>query len=143
MRSLVLDELTTRETAAVRSYLAAQAEFSGVEGLYWLKLPRRLWSDRQKQARADGLPGTRDYRLAVDAGPDWVRLELLVRSETLDNPGGGQATAGQVLFVLEWAEDMARELGLTTCVTLGKPADSPRAAASAEERTAPTKEGNR
>ena len=115
MRSLVLDELTAREAAAVRAYLAAQAEFSGVEGLYWLELPPGLWAGNQNQAHANGVPGAGSYRLAVEAGPNWVRFELLIRSETLANPGGGQATAGQTLFVLDWADRMARELGLITC----------------------------
>jgi hypothetical protein len=115
VRSLVLDELTPREAAAVKDYLAARLEFSGVEGLHWLKLPGELWADRQREARARGLPGTESYRLAVELGPDWVRFELLVRAETLANPGGGQATAEQALFILEWADRMARELNLVTC----------------------------
>jgi microcystin degradation protein MlrC len=125
MRSLLLDELTPREAAAARDWLAARAEFSGVEGLYWLRLPRGLWADRQRQAHAGGIPGAGSFRMAVEAGPAQVRFELLVRAETLDNPGGGQATAGQTLFILEWADRMARELGLLTC------ADSPPAATKA------------
>jgi hypothetical protein len=116
MRSLMRDELTPREAAAARAYLADRAETSGVEGIFWLKLPARLWAVKQSRARASGLPGTESYQLAVETGPDWVRFELLVRSETLANPGGGQATAGQALFVLDWADRMARELGLVTCV---------------------------
>jgi hypothetical protein len=115
MRSLMLDELTPREAAAARTYLAARAEPSGVEGIFWLKLPARLWAEKQSRARASGLPGTESFQLAVETGPDWVRFELLVRSETLASPGGGQATAGQALFVLDWADRMARELGLVTC----------------------------
>jgi hypothetical protein len=113
MRSLVLDELTPREAAAAQAYLAAQAEFSGVEGLYWLGLPPDLWGCRQIQAHQNGM--AESYRLAVEAGPKWVRFELLVRSETLVNHGGAQATPGQVLYILDWADRMARELGLITC----------------------------
>ena len=113
MRSLVLDELTTREAAAAEAYLAAQAELSGVEGLYWLKLPPDLWEKCQIQAHRSGT--AESYRLAVEIGPEWVRFELLVRSETLANHGGAQATPEQVLYVLNWADKMARELGLVTC----------------------------
>jgi len=113
MRSLLLDELTGREALAVRGYLAARAEFAGVEGLYWLKLPPELWAESQIRAR--GLPGAESYRLAVELGPDWVRFELLVRAETVANPGGGQATAEQSLYILDWADRMARELGLVAC----------------------------
>ena len=117
MRSLMLDDLTFLETAAARGYLANRAVFSGVEGLYWLKLPRSLWAEPQLRANASGCPGTNTFRLAVETGPSWVKFELLVRSETLANPGSGQATPEQALFVLEWADRMAQELGLVTCVT--------------------------
>jgi hypothetical protein len=118
MRSLVLDELTPNEAAAARGYLAARAEFSGVEGLYWLQLPTELLADKQIQAQAGGLPGAESYRLAVEAGRDWVRFGLLVRAQTVANPGGGQATAEQALYILDWADRMARELGLTICADL-------------------------
>jgi len=113
MRSLVLDELTPREAAAAQAYLKAQAEISGVEGLYWLMLPRELWESRQIKAQQSG--EAQAYRLAVEAGPEWVRFELLIRSETLANHGGAQATAGQALYILDWADRMARELGFLTC----------------------------
>jgi hypothetical protein len=118
MRSLMLDELTPQEAAAARSYLAARAEFSGVEGLYWLKLPPALWTDNQIRAHESGLPGAESYRLAVETGLNWLRFELLVRAETVANPGSGQATAEQALYVLDWADRMARELGLSTCADL-------------------------
>ena len=121
MRSLVLDELTPQEMAAVKGYLAARAEFSGVADLYWLKLPRELWADPQRQANARGLPGAETYRMAVETGPDWARFELLVRAETLANPGSAQATAEQALFILEWADRMAGELGLLTCFSPNRP----------------------
>jgi len=129
MRSLVLDELTLEEVTAVRDYLAARAESSGVEGLYWLKLPPELWSDYQVRAHERGIPES--YRLAVETGPEWVRFELLVRAETLANPGSAQATTGQVIYVLEWADRMALELGLITCASL-----------PAKEQALTTPEGN-
>jgi len=116
MRALMLDELTPGETAAARTYLMDQAEFSGVEGLYWLKLPPELWSDHQKEVHESGIPGSESYRLAVETGPKWVRFELLVRAETLTNPGSAQATTEQALYILGWADKMARKLGLVTCV---------------------------
>ena len=118
MRALMLDELTTGEVTAVRAYLTAQAEFSGVDGLYWLTLPPDLWSDHQKEAHASGIPGSESYRLAVETGAKWVRFELLVRAETMTNPGSAQATTEQALYILGWADRMARELGLVTCVDL-------------------------
>ena len=116
MRSLMLDELAPWEISAVKDYLAEQAEFSGVADLYWLNLPRELWADRQRRANNGCLPGAESYRLAVETGGSWVRFELLVRSETLANHGSDLVTAEQALFVLEWADRMARQLDLVTCL---------------------------
>ena len=116
MRSLMLDELASWEMAAVKDYLAVQAEFSGVTGLYWLSLPSELWADSQRQAHTGRLPGAESYRLAVETGASWVRFELLVRSETLANHGSGPVTAEQALFVFKWAESMAKQLNLVTCL---------------------------
>ena len=116
MRSLLFDELLEPEIDAVTDYLEQNAESSGIEDLYWITLPPELWGDIQRQAHQDEnwLEGG-SYRLAVEVGPDWVRFELLVRSEGLRNIGGGQADEPQVMFVLRWADEMARKLNLMPC----------------------------
>jgi hypothetical protein len=113
MRSILLDELLEPEIDAVIDYLDRQARPSGIEGLYWLPLTRELWNETQLQGWEDeSWTEGGDYRFAVEVGPAWVRFELLVRSESLLNIGGGQADERQALFVLRWADDMARKLNL-------------------------------
>lgn len=115
MRSILFDELLDQEVDEVRAYLTRNAKPSGVEDLFWIALDRDIWTEAQKQAWADEevLEG---FRFAVELGPDWIRFELLIRSETLRNLGGGQADEAQTLFVLRWANEMARRLNLVSCV---------------------------
>lgn len=117
MRSILLDELLPREVAAIKEYLAANATPSGVEDLYWLDLPKTLWNENQIACVESGLRDSpKNFRLAIEAGAGWIRFELLVRSDCLHNLGGGQADARQVLFALNWADKMAVELNLTSCL---------------------------
>ena len=120
MRSILLDELLGPEMVAIGRYLDENAIPSGIENLYWIELDRELWSEEQVRAQADTsvLEGE-NFRLAVELGPDWVRFELLVRSEGLLNIGGGQADERQALFVLRWADAMARKLNLVACCNCG------------------------
>lgn len=117
MRSILLDELRAQEVAEVKEYLKTKAAPSGVEDLFWLDLPRDLWNENQIDGFESGLPeAAKTFRLAVEVGQDWVRFELLVRSDSLHNIGGGQADERQVMFALKWADKMAMDLSLTSCL---------------------------
>lgn len=118
MRSLVFDELMEPEIKAVLDFLDREAVSSGLENLYWLPLPQDLWNPAQVQAAEAGGEDWSDsesYRTAIEVGPDWVRFELLVRSESILNLGGGQADECQAMHILRWADNMAVKLGLTAC----------------------------
>lgn len=117
MRSFLFDELIETEIEAVKKYLDQTAVPSGLENLYWLPLPRELWNQNQLDGRKEsGWMDGDEFRLAVEVGPDWVKFELLVRSEGLLNIGGGQADEKQSMYVLFWADEMARKLNLSTCL---------------------------
>jgi hypothetical protein len=114
MRSILIDELSDEEVLAVRAYLNQKATPSGVEDLYWIPLERDLWNSTQIAAHTDEQEKVeaRSFRFAVELGPEWVRFEMLVRSEGLRNLGGGQADERQGLFLLGWIDEMARQLHL-------------------------------
>lgn len=117
MRSILLDELLPKEVAAIKEYLMAKARPSGVEDLYWLELPKTQWNENQIACVESGLRDSpQSFRLAIEVGADWVRFELLVRSDCLHNIGGGQADERQALFTLNWANKMAVELNLVACL---------------------------
>ncbi len=116
MRSIFFDELLKPEVEAVAAYLGREARPSGLENLFWLPLPTDLWNDRQKTQADQGRSGEAvSFRFAVELGPEWVRFELFLRSEGLRDIGGTPADARQSLFLLTWADEMARNLNLVSC----------------------------
>lgn len=119
MRSILFDELRNSETEAVIEYLERESVPSGLEGLYWIPVPKELGNDIQKDLNEENEEV--GLKLAVEVGPDWVRFELLLRSDSLINTGGGPADERQVMFILAWADKMARELKLHSCI----PPESP------------------
>jgi hypothetical protein len=114
MRSILIDELSDAEVILVRDYLNRKASPSGVEDLYWIPLARDLWNSAQITAHTDEQEKVeaQSFRFAVELGPEWVRFEMLVRSEGLRNLGGGQADERQALFLLAWIDEMACHLHL-------------------------------
>ncbi|MBU0515955.1 MAG: hypothetical protein KJ621_14405 [Proteobacteria bacterium] len=110
MRQLLLDELSAEDVDRIRRWLADNAEASGLEGVYWVDVPEDLLSDRQRTEA-----GGRPYSFAVEVGPDYVKLEFLVRSRySLHHPGTDFATAPQRLFILEYSDRMLQELKVRT-----------------------------
>ena len=117
MRSYLFDELLESEIDAVRDYLNQHAVPSGIKDLYWIPLEADLWNEGQMQALSQGSPSlAHGYRLAVELGDDWVKFELLVRTEGVLNVGGGPADERQALFLFRWANEMATQLGLASCL---------------------------
>ncbi len=112
MRSILIDELLDEEVIQVRDYLNRHAVPSGLADLYWIPLERDLWNETQLSAHHDEQEKVeaRSFRFAVELGSDWVRFEMLVRSEGLRNLGGGQADQRQALFLLAWADEMTNQL---------------------------------
>lgn len=111
MRSILLDELRADEIEAAHQYLAREARPSDLEGLYWIDLPTTLWNNTQQA----GSRSEEGYKIAVEVEPDQIRFELLVRSDSLANLGGGPADPKQALFILNWADRMAEILNFTSC----------------------------
>lgn len=114
MRSILIDELSDEEVILVRDYLSRLAVPSGIEDLYWIPLDKDLWNAAQLAAHTDEQEKVeaQSFRFAVELGSDWVRFEMLVRSEGLRNLGGGQADQRQALFLLDWVDEMASRLNL-------------------------------
>lgn len=121
MRSILFDELNYTEIEAVTEYMEKEAIPSGLEGLYWIPLPEEFWNVIQHEGLKEEGREASGFKLAAEVGQEWVRFELLVRSGSLINTGGGPADSRQVMFILSWADKMARELNLQSCGSLENP----------------------
>ena len=110
MKAYLIDELPADDVARIKSFLAERAARSGVEGLYWLRIPDDLLSHTQYAHE-----GCRPHVCAVEVGADWVKFELLVRSSTtMRCTCPGYCTDPQRRFVIDFADHMISQLASAT-----------------------------
>jgi hypothetical protein len=112
MRVLVLDELKEDEIKSVTSYLAENTTVGPIDGLFWLYLPHEILSPTQQALSPKAGP----YKISIEVGGSYARFELLVRGDMISNEGGGLTTLEQANFVYNFADQLARDLNLITCV---------------------------
>ena len=110
MRQYQLDEISSKDIPRVRDYLQDHALASKLDGIWWVDLPEDLFSPEQFAH-----PQCRPFRFAVELGDDFVRFELLIRSEqTMRCACIGYATRGQRDFILAFADRLVEDLSLRT-----------------------------
>ncbi len=110
MRQYLLDEISRPDIPRVRDYLQDHALASSLEDLWWVDLPEDLLNPEQFAH-----PDCRPFRFAVELGDDFVRFELLIRSQqTMRCACIGYATRGQRDFILAFADRLVEDLDLRT-----------------------------
>jgi hypothetical protein len=112
MRSLLFEELNPDEIDAVENYLKSNTKESLIEGLYWLVLPCEILTEDQKITYNN----TGDLKIAIELGKTWVKFELLIRTSSLRNIGGGLINTDQLLFIYNFADSMSNSLNLISCI---------------------------
>ncbi|MBF0480732.1 MAG: hypothetical protein HQK81_07640 [Desulfovibrionaceae bacterium] len=75
MRSYLIDELSAADLARITGALEARGYESPLDGVYYLPAPLDLLSEEQAAHAGECGP----YVLILEAGEDFLRLELLVR----------------------------------------------------------------
>ena len=75
MRTYTIDQLEEADIAAINARLLDMELQAGLEGVYWLPVPRDMLTPIQKEHSASCGP----YCLALEVEHNAVHLELLVR----------------------------------------------------------------
>lgn len=75
MRAYVIDEIRAQEMEKVRAYLKQHAIRSSLEQIFWVQIPDDLLNETQYLHTQ-----CRPHVFAVELGPDWIKLELFVRT---------------------------------------------------------------
>jgi hypothetical protein len=75
MRSYLIDEISKVNMEKIDAHLMKHAVRSGIEKLFWVKIPDDILTDVQYQHQ-----DCRPHVFAVELGTDWMKLELFVRS---------------------------------------------------------------
>lgn len=110
MRQLLIDELNRTDAARLDDYLRGHARTSSMNGLYWVELDRELLRPEQAACEAD-----HPFCFAVEIGDSWAKFELLIRSlPNMRSLHTGYADPAQQRFILDYANRLIEELGLTT-----------------------------
>jgi hypothetical protein len=110
MRQYLIDEIPKKEMERVRDYLAERTRATGLQGIFWLELPRDLLSPLQWE-HADCGP----HYLAIETGKDFVKFEFLVRGQNKFRCECIQyATPEQEAYLLRFAQTLIKELDLKT-----------------------------
>ncbi|MDR0339189.1 MAG: hypothetical protein LBH65_02805 [Desulfovibrio sp.] len=110
MRTYAIDQLEEADIAAVNARLLNMELQAGLEGIYWLPVPKAMLTGDQLAHYEHCGP----YCLALEVGSNAVHMELLVR-------GMGRITCKCVSFahedlrnhMIRYLEDMLRELGVS------------------------------
>lgn len=109
MRTYTIDQLEEADIAAINSRLLDLELQAGLEGVYWLPVPREMLTSKQ----AEHFDQCGPYCLALEVDSNAVHMELLVR-------GMGRIRCECLSFACEelrnhmiaYLEGMLQELGI-------------------------------
>lgn len=102
MKSYLIDEIPREDMNRAAAFLEENAMTSGIEGLFWARVPEDLLSPEQ-YSHTRCTP----HVFAVELGPDWIKLELFVRSlYNMRCTCNGYTTGEQRDFIFKFAESI-------------------------------------
>lgn len=105
MRQYLIDELSKEEHDNLENYLKRTLKIGAMEGMFWLELPKDLWSAAQ-QGHDDCGP----FFFGVELAEKKLIFEFLVRSESnLHCSCIAYATPAQRDFLLRYIDAMLAE----------------------------------
>ncbi len=110
MRAYLIDEISKPDMEKIAGFLKQHAIHSSLEQVFWIKVPDDILSDIQFRHK-----DCRPHVFAVEIGPDWIKLELFIRTLTsirCDCPA--YCTAQQMSHLHHFADGMIEQLGIQT-----------------------------
>ena len=110
MRTYLIDELPPSKIEEIRAFLGEHAIRSSLNQIFWVRIPDDLLSEIQFQHSK-----CKPHVFAVELGPDWIKLELFVRTlKSLRCDCPGYCTDQQTYFILNFADGMIEQLKIDT-----------------------------
>ena len=110
MRAYVIDEIGVADLDRIHHFLNENAISSGLDTLFWVKISDSLLTPLQQEH----LP-CQPHVFSVERGQRFVKAELYLRTlRDLRCPCQGYCTPHQAHFVIEWVNEMLKELSITT-----------------------------
>jgi hypothetical protein len=110
MRAYLIDEIRGQEMEQVKGFLKQHAIRSSLDQIFWVRIPDDLLNETQYLH-----PQCRPHVFAVELGPDWIKLELFVRtlkSMRCDCPA--YCTSSQRDYIFRFADGLIEQLKIRT-----------------------------
>ena len=109
MKQFVIDELRPADYEKLKTYLDDTFGAGDVDGLYWLRIEKDVFSDIQKDHQE-----CQPFYFALDLESDRVVFELLVRTKSrIRCACMAYATEAQCTWLMREMDKMFSELGIT------------------------------
>jgi hypothetical protein len=110
VKSYLIDEIAASDLMRVHEFLRGKAIHSGVESLFWVKVPSSLLTPLQQEH----LP-CQPRVFAFETGQKFVKAELFLRTlRDMRCPCQDYCTPQQVHFVIEWVNEILKDLSIRT-----------------------------
>jgi hypothetical protein len=110
MRSYLIDEISLSDLHKIEEFLKLNTTQSALGKIFWVSLPPPLLSPKQAQHSQ-----CQPHVFSAELGANWIKFEFFVRSR---NAVGCECqdycTREQEQFVLQWAQEVIRSLGIGT-----------------------------
>jgi len=108
MKQYVIYQLRESDYEKVLGFLDLKADKTGLEGIYWVNLPERLYNAVQREHVQ-----CQPHYFAVNLDFNRVAFELLIRSRQIIRCGCiAYATPEQRDYILRFGDEMLESLGL-------------------------------
>jgi len=110
VKSYLIDEIGVTDLKRIHEFLSGKAIPSGVETLFWVKVPTSLLTPLQQEHIT-----CQPHVFAFETGQKFARAELYLRTlREMRCPCQDYCTPQQVHFVIEWVNEILKDLSITT-----------------------------
>ena len=110
MRSYMIDEISKPDMEKIDAHLSRHAMKSGLEKIFWVKIPEDILSPVQFQHK-DCQP----HVFAVELGTDWIKLEFFVRTlKGFRCQCSSYSSSSQRDFICNYADQLVETLQIRT-----------------------------
>lgn len=108
MRLYVIEDIIPEHMERIKNALNERGIESSLEDLYWLPTPKELLGAEQLEH-----PDCGPHQMALELGPSWLKLELLVRARAIIRCSCiSYASPALRAHMMDWLDQLLRELDI-------------------------------
>lgn len=110
MKSYLIDEIAPADVLRIRQFLSESAICSTIETLFWVRMATPLLTPIQQEHVL-----CQPHVFAVETGQRLVKTEFYLRTlRDMSCPCQGYCSPSQAHFIIEWVNEMLKNLSVGT-----------------------------